>query len=230
MTEDAPPAGHTARGVADTYDTIAEQFAAKRKNPWPEVVEFLEGTQAETALDVGCANGRHTELLADVADRALGLDASRGLLHEAETRALEHDFDADLIQGDAVRLPIASDSIDLLTYVATMHHLPSRDARIASLDEVARVLNTGGRALVSVWSTEHDTFDATGGFDTTVTFSMPDGRDVPRYYHIYDPDEFGADLAASTVAVEREWISHGNCYAVVARPEDVADVDAAARS
>jgi len=214
MTEERPDRP-TPRSVADTYDEIASEFAAKRENPWPEVVAFIEGARAETALDVGCANGRHTELLADVATRAIGLDASRGLLHEAMERKRDHGFDAALVQGDAARLPFCTDTIDLLTYVATMHHLPTRAARIESLDEIARVLTRDGRALVSVWSTEHDTFDATEGFDTTVTFTLPDGTDVPRYYHIYDPDEFGADLAASALAVEREWVSQGNCYAVV---------------
>lgn len=216
MTDDqAGTSDQEPRDVVDTYDRIATHFASKRKNPWPEVTAFLDGTSSHTALDVGCANGRHTELLAERSARAIGLDASRGLLREAVARQHDHGFDATLIQGDATRLPIADDSIDLITYVATMHHLPTREERIASLDEVARVLEPGGLALVSVWSTEHDTFDANEGFDTTVSFTMPDGTEVPRYYHIYDPVEFGDDLARSAVTVEREWISSGNCYAVV---------------
>ena len=216
MTDDRSSATDgNPRDVVDTYDRIATQFASKRKNPWPEVTTFLEGTSPDTALDIGCANGRHTELLAERGARAIGLDASRGLLREAVARQRDHGFDAPLVQGDATRLPIADDSVDLITYVATMHHLPTRDERISSLDEVARVLEPGGRALVSVWSTEHDTFDGDEGFDTTVSFTMPDGTEVPRYYHIYDPVEFGDDLSRSTVTVEREWISSGNCYAVV---------------
>ena len=216
MTDDRSKAtDRESRDVVDTYDRIATHFATKRKNPWPEVTAFLEGITPDTALDVGCANGRHTELLAEQGARAIGLDASRGLLREAVGRQRDHGFDAALVQGDATRLPIADDSIDLITYVATMHHLPTRDERIASLDEVARVLEPGGRALVSVWSTEHDTFDADEGFDTTVSFTMPDGTEVPRYYHIYDPVEFGDDLSRSAVTVEREWVSSGNCYAVV---------------
>ncbi|MGM0399477.1 MAG: class I SAM-dependent methyltransferase [Halobacteriota archaeon] len=219
MSEDGAGGDTTASDVVATYDEIATHFATKRKNPWPEVTSFLDGVEGDTALDVGCANGRHTELLAAVADRAIGLDASRPLLDEAECRQDEHGFDASLLQGDASRLPLREDSVDLATYVATMHHLPTREARVESLDELARVLTPGGRALVSVWSTEHDRFDETEGFDTTVTFTMPDGRAVPRYYHIYDPAEFGTDLEASAVVVEGEWVSNGNCYAVVSGAE-----------
>lgn len=213
--EDETGRAHDSRDIVETYDEIAPYFADKRKNPWPEVTTFLEDADAETALDIGCANGRHTELLARVAERTIGLDASRGLLHEATTRKTQHEFEAILVQGDAGRLPLHADSVDLAIYVATMHHLPNRQARIESLDELARVLQPGQQGLVSVWSTEHDRFDETEGFDTTVTFTLPDGTAVPRFYHIYDPDEFEGDLEASSVSVEREWVSHGNCYAVV---------------
>jgi hypothetical protein len=45
---------------------------------------------------------------------------------------------------------------------------------------------------------------------------------VPRYYHIYDPAEFRADLADSRLTVRSTRVSSGNCYAVVAanREED----------
>jgi len=50
------------------------------------VESFLADRTAETALDVGCGNGRHAELLAERADRVLALDASRGLLDAARER------------------------------------------------------------------------------------------------------------------------------------------------
>lgn len=215
MTDGEEAAETTPSDVVATYDEIATHFATKRENPWPEVTSFLEGAEGETALDIGCANGRHTELLAAVADRTIGLDASRALLEEAEVRREAHDFDAGLLQGDAGRLPLREDSVELATYVATMHHLPTREGRLRSLDELARVLTPDGRALISVWSTDHDRFEETEGFDTTVTFTMPDGRAVPRYYHIYDQEEFETDLEASDLVVRRAWLSAGNCYAVV---------------
>jgi SAM-dependent methyltransferase len=105
--------------------------------------------------------------------------------------------------------------VDLAVYVATLHHLRPRAARVASLDELARVLAPGGRALVSAWSTVHDRFDAEAGFDTEVDWTLPGGETVPRYYHIYDPDQFTADLATSDCRVVESFVSSGNCYAVV---------------
>ena len=200
-----------------TYDRIADHFAATREYAWPEVTTFLEGRTTDRALDVGCGNGRHTESLADRARLAVGVDLSRGLLDTAVARARERGF-ADrtaFIHGDAARLPIATDAVGLATYVATLHHLSPQATRVASLSELARVLRPGGAALVSVWSTAHDRFDRETGFDTTVDWTLPGGETVPRYYHIYDPDEFAADLAASDLVTEDVTVSSGNCYAVV---------------
>ncbi|KAB1188904.1 MULTISPECIES: class I SAM-dependent methyltransferase [Haloferax] len=205
--------------VRETYDRIASHFASTREYPWPEVESFVTdataGGPATRALDLGCGNGRHVELLSGHADDVVGLDVSRGLLDEATTRATARGFDAGLVQGDASRLPFVDDTFDLAVYVATLHHLAPREARVESLNELARVLTSDGRALVSAWSTAHDTFDRDEGFDTTVDWTLPGGETVPRYYHIYSPDEFDADLDASSLTVVESEISSGNCYAVV---------------
>ncbi|WP_338728926.1 class I SAM-dependent methyltransferase [Haladaptatus sp. DJG-WS-42] len=206
------------QAVKDTYDRIAAHFSKTREYAWPEIESFLDSQQrVHTALDVGCGNGRHTELLAGRADQAIGLDVSTGLLHEARKRATEREFEADFVAGDAASLPFTHDSITLAVYVATLHHLPERELRQASLNELARVLTSGSRALVSAWSTAHDSFDHEGdeGFDTMVDWTLPGGETVPRFYHIYAPAEFEADLAASNLRVEQTEISSGNCYAVV---------------
>ncbi|WP_435185009.1 class I SAM-dependent methyltransferase [Halobellus sp. EA9] len=166
-------------------------------------------------LDLGCGNGRHAELLADVTERVLAVDASAGLLRTARERAADRGFDARLVQGDAASLPLRGDRVDVGVYVATLHHLRPRERRVASLSELARVLRPGGRALVSVWSTAHDRFDAASGFDTTVDWTLPGGETLPRFYHIYDPAEFDADLAASDLRTVDSVVSSGNCYAVV---------------
>jgi ubiquinone/menaquinone biosynthesis C-methylase UbiE len=204
-----------------TYDRIAAHFASTREYPWPEVERFVSSTvesgsvPVRDALDVGCGNGRHAELLAAHAGRTVGLDASRGLLEAARDRARRRDYPVALVQGDAAGLPFRDDRFDLAVYVATLHHLPTREARVASLDELARVLRPTGRALVSAWSTAHDRFDADEGFDTTVDWTLPGGETVPRFYHIYDPGEFDRDLAASDLQVLDAEVSSGNCYATV---------------
>ncbi|EMA62904.1 class I SAM-dependent methyltransferase [Halorubrum lipolyticum] len=205
-----------------TYDRIAAHFSKTREYAWPEVESFLDGRAATRALDVGCGNGRHAEPLAERAEAVVGVDLSRELLREAVARARERGYDgaASFVHGDAASLPIATDAVGLAVYVATLHHLPSREARVRSLDELARVLAPGGTALVSAWSTAHDRFDREEGFDTTVDWTLPGGETVPRYYHIYSPEEFEADLGESALGAVDVEISSGNCYATVAPSDD----------
>jgi SAM-dependent methyltransferase len=183
------------------------------------VTAFLDGTTGPVplAVDVGCGNGRHAEELADLADRVVGVDVSGGVLREARTRASDRGFAGRFrpVQADAATLPIATGVVDLAVYVATLHHLRPRRRRLASLDELARVLGPDGRALVGVWSVAHDRFDAETGFDTTVDWTLPGGERVPRFYHVYDEREFETDLTASALRVVESFVSSGNCYAVV---------------
>jgi SAM-dependent methyltransferase len=200
-----------------TYDRIATEFAATRATPWPEVTEFLDGRTGEVALDLGCGNGRHAEPLAERARVVLAADLSRELLAVARDRAHERGYADALaaVQADAATLPLRAATVDLAVYVAALHHLRPRARRVRSLDELARVLAPGGRALVSAWCVTHDRFDADAGFDTHVDWTLPDGERVPRFYHVYDLDEFRADLAASALSIRSAFVSSGNCYAVV---------------
>ncbi len=199
--------------VRDTYERIGTHFSKTRANPWPEVEDFLQGREGEVGLDIGCGNGRHTALLAERCERAVGLDASTALLAAARERA-----GVELISGDASRLPLCADTVAVAVYVATLHHLPE-GARAASLEELNRVLAPGGRALVSVWSTTHSKFDSETGFDTEIDWTLPGGEKVGRFYHIFAPEEFRALVAGSPVTLHDFDVSSGNCYAVVG-PEE----------
>lgn len=206
------------RSVRETYDRIASHFSKTRRHPWPEVEAFLDGRSGTVGLDLGCGNGRHLAPLAARVDRALGVDASRALLAIGRERARDRDVRAEWIHADAIRLPLAKTSVDLAVFVATLHHLPTRSARVTSLNELARVLTPTARALLSVWSVEHDRFDAAEGFDTHLDWTLPSGETVPRFYHVYDRAEFEAELANSRLAVESLRLSSGNYYAV-AKPQ-----------
>jgi ubiquinone/menaquinone biosynthesis C-methylase UbiE len=203
------------REVRSTYDRIAEHFARTRPEPWEEVADFLDDRTGAVGLDVGVGNGRHAELLAGSCRRVVGLDLSGAALAQASRRSRERRFDLALVHGDATALPLRTGTVDLAVYVATVHHLSTRSLRIESLGELARVLSPAGCAIVSAWCVTHDRFDTEVGFDTSVDWTLPDGEVVERFYHVYDPAEFERDLAATRLAVERSFVSYGNCYAVV---------------
>lgn len=202
--------------VRQVYDEIADHFAETRHSPWPEVRSYLEGCESGSiGVDIGCANGRHLPLLAERCETVVGIDVSKELLQIAGD---ETGDGSEFVQGDAGRLPLIESAVDIALYVATIHHLPDRAARVRSLSELARVLAPGGRALVSAWSTEHDRFDTESdgeGFDTIVDWTLPGGETVPRFYHIYCPSEFRGDIQASGLTLVESYVSSGNCYAEV---------------
>jgi len=218
MTDDGRP--RAPARVREVYDEIAAHFSKTRRYPWPEVEGYLDRVESGgVALDVGCGNGRHAELLAERFDPVVALDLSRGLLGEARSRMGDGGWSAEAVQADAASVPLRDGVVSVAVSIATIHHLPDREARIESLRELGRVLAADGSALVSAWSTAHDRFDADAdaevGFDTTVDWTLPGGDTVPRFYHVYAPAEFESDLASAGLVVDDTSISSGNCYAEV---------------
>jgi len=203
------------RDVRDTYERIAAHFAKTRPEPWEEIEAFLSERSGEVGLDVGAGNGRHAELLAARVGCVIALDASRAAIGTAIDRAADREFAVAPCLGDASRLPVRTSDVDLATYVATIHHLPEREMRIASLDELARVLAPGGSAIVSAWSVSHDRFDRESAFDAEIDWTLPNGEAVPRFYHVYDRAEFEADLRRSDLRIADVFESRGNWYGVV---------------
>ena len=129
--------------VQKVYDAIAKGFDYTRGRPWPEV-ELVRGSPV---LDLGCGNGRHSAYLEIKGFEVICADISWGMLKVAERR-----FKGERVQCDAVYLPFRDGSFSTVLYLATLHHIPSRELRLKSLKEVRRVLKNDGEAIISVWA------------------------------------------------------------------------------
>ena len=112
-----------------------------------EAVAKLVGDAAvRTLLDCGTGTGRMLELLAQRADRAIGVDLSPAMLAVARANLERARIrNAQLRQGDIYALPVERDACDLVLIHQVLHYLddPGR-----ALREAARVLAPGGRLMV----------------------------------------------------------------------------------
>lgn len=152
------------RGYAPLHSVLSPP--PWRPDDWKyrDLREAMPYDGAECALDVGCGTGRSLVGLAPAkpADcRFFGLDVfdDRVILGNgpelARRNAAEAGLDADVLAGDAARLPIASGSQDVVTVCRVLHDL-SREAAESALVETRRVLGSEGTLGVLELPIPHD--------------------------------------------------------------------------
>lgn len=204
-------------------DAIAEAFDASRQEPWPQVVSFLERLHpGSRVVDVAAGNGRHSLAAGRAGHVPVALDASRLLPRRFVARAHDEGLHVDAVEGDALRLPFGDGAFDAGLFIAGVHSIRGRDARLAALREFRRVLSSEAHGLVSVWARSQERFRehfererdvhpqrvaahrASGLEGPPPEFGdidLPWGHDVPervpRFFHLYTMPELIADLQAS---------------------------------
>lgn len=109
------------------------------------VRELLPGDCA-VLVDVACGTGIVSELLKAPGRAVVGVDASAGMLALALPRlgGVGH-----AVRGDATRLPVASGSVDAVTFMWLLHLVDEAVVR-AAIAEAARVLRPGGVMVTTV--------------------------------------------------------------------------------
>ena len=98
-----------------------------------------------TVGDLGCGTGQVAAALAPWVRQVIAVDESAAMLQAARRRVRELT-NVEVRRGDLERLPIADASLDAVTCVLVLHHLPAPELALA---EAARVLRPGGRLLLA---------------------------------------------------------------------------------
>jgi ubiquinone/menaquinone biosynthesis C-methylase UbiE len=135
------------RGSFGGYMTDVEAAALDR---------LLGRERSPLLLDLGCGHGRFLRWLAPRAERLLGLDRSARLLQVAAGSLAADPLAAScgLLFGSAQDLPLAEASVDRITCVRVLQHLPDQDRALA---EACRVLKPGGTLILVQynWASPH---------------------------------------------------------------------------
>lgn len=131
------------------FDIRAPEWDDKFGHDLPAYARAVEAAQAapgDVALDVGCGTGRALPALVAATGptgRVIGLDLTPGMLTEACKKG--RDRHADLVLGDARRLPLAGAVADVIFAAGLIQHLPDP---LAGLVELARVARPGARLVL----------------------------------------------------------------------------------
>ena len=140
-----------APAAADPDDWFHDWFGAEYLELYPHrddeeaerAVDLIAGHADVAAggavLDLACGAGRHVEHLRDLGFHAFGLDLSAALLGVARGDGLP------VIRGDMRRLPVATDSLAMVTsFFTSFGYFPDPAEDEAVLREIRRVLVAGG--------------------------------------------------------------------------------------
>lgn len=178
-----------------SYDNFATTFSQSRKNhPWPELDYIIEDIRKQkylSLLDVGCGNGRFLEEWKKHESgniHYLGIDNSIWMINEAQE--LHPDdyfevFDMSKLQFTESKLQI----FDAILFLASFHHLETRESRIETLRQAKKLLALNGRIYMTNWnllSQERykNTHQWNGDFQIKI-------GEFSRYYHGFTLDELG---------------------------------------
>ena len=133
--------------VAEMVQVLDEQDAApsiERLRAWALAAGGVG--PGDDCVDVGSGTGTMTRRLAGLAGpggRVVGVEPNGMLRTVAEERSA--GTDVAFCQGLATELPLADESVDVVWCERVLQHVP--DAQ-AAIEEFARVLRPGGRALL----------------------------------------------------------------------------------
>jgi len=175
--------------------------------------EYLEPGRVRI-VDLGCAAGRNTVVLAERGFDVLAVDSSVAMVERTRKRvgAILGGPEAErrVVVGSMDELGFLSDvSVDLVVALGILHQAGSRIQWLRAVTEIARVLRDGGLFLCAVWSPR----------------TRPDGQPlekVPDEEHVYLGFHSGRHFLLEADDLDSEMARHG---LMVAAPTEVVEVD-----
>ncbi len=142
--------------IAAKYDIANRVLSLGIDRQWRH--QLVEETLAQKpALIVDLATGSGDvafalEKAAPVGTKIIGMDFCQPMLDEADKKKPAHNSSIDFIQGDALDLPLETNSVDAITIAFGFRNF---EDRAQGLKELNRVLKPGGRLLILEFSQPH---------------------------------------------------------------------------
>ena len=193
--------GSYSGAVSDGSDPLARPSAAEQL-PFgcPEILAAVTG--AARVLDAGCGSGRLTVALARAGAEVTGIDTSSERLEHARGRAESAGVELQLLAADFNEpLPFEDASFDAVT---SRLALMAAGDPVATLRELSRVLEPGGRFVTVLWASLSENPWFAAPREAVAAVLGPERAAFARAFGtLGDPDEAAAaHRAAGLVEVE----------------------------
>ena len=132
---------------SDRYFQDLDEIRSDSSRFAMNMYEF-EGLSDRRVLDVGCGPGWILSQYSTHGARVTGTDLAESTVHLALTNLQRSGLGGQATVGDAESLPYKSAAFDFVCCDGVLHHTPGSDI---AAGEIYRVLQPGGRALISVY-------------------------------------------------------------------------------
>ena len=130
--------------IADRYDLVTVALSYGRDRRWKRRLVDLAHLGADAwSLDLATGTGDIAYLLHKRCMRVVGLDVTRRMIELARAKGSGADAPFFLV-GDMTTLPFAASVFDVVTTSYGLRNVPELTC---ALDEIHRVLRSGGQAL-----------------------------------------------------------------------------------
>ncbi|MBI3899051.1 MAG: class I SAM-dependent methyltransferase [Gammaproteobacteria bacterium] len=138
--------------------------------------------QQPTGLDLGCGKGRHLITMAEFGINACGVDLSKVAVEFAQQWLASRQLRGDVKQGSIDVIPYGDGAFDFVICHGVLDHMVN-DVRRRGIDEVQRVLKSGGLFFFSVISNEDSAYGQGQPIEED-TWILPDGfeKNIPQAF------------------------------------------------
>ena len=169
--------------VKNVYEKIAPHFNSTRIYKWTWVNEFLENLDKNSLVyDIGCGNGRNMNFKNL---NFIGIDNCENFVKICNEKNL------NVVTSNITEIPFKSDTADAILCIAVFHHLSTNENRIKALLELKRIVKSGGKILLSVWSINQPakTRKSFNNYGNNIVLWNNYGKIYERYYYIFKLEE-----------------------------------------
>jgi ubiquinone/menaquinone biosynthesis C-methylase UbiE len=143
--------GQVLDWLGRAFDPIQGFFMLGRRGElFSQVLDSARIRPGEAFLDIGCGTGTLLHMAARRPDEnclMVGLEPADSLVGQAKRKLEAAKNQAYLVRGYAEMLPFPSESFDIVTATAMLHHLAYPEMLQNVLHEVHRILRAGGRLV-----------------------------------------------------------------------------------